>query len=274
MADPPIPPDEGDVLDEISELREDFREYADRNQNKEEIRRAESVHVLTALGVVGGYATFAATGRFPEAINDAILRFFVLISLLFLLAKLATITLRIRLDWDRLDWLDETVLPIGHSLSIFSLMALAVGLFTVRNMDFIPQEVLNVVFPLIGGLVFALFMALVMYGTARTDVKYQESLEQQFQSTLDVLRDCEAITEEKAEELEHRLRLLIVHRDELEWYDYLATLGDASPGELNRSDINRLTKVLNRLEVKVKNDTLDQNDIERLDEVITGYEER
>jgi hypothetical protein len=115
--------DIGKIHSELKEQNNFLKKHLKNERERKKISRAENIHVLVALGVLSSFIALLTSNRITiptlECVQGpadfgCILLIHVALSILFIPAKLATITARPIFDPDWLTDLDEKYLPIIH----------------------------------------------------------------------------------------------------------------------------------------------------------------
>ena len=122
----------GELIDEIRELRGEFREYR-REANQQNVnRRVENVQILVALAVVGAVVTLYSSGiaekEFWQAIIESpywsvILLVFVGSNMVFLLLKLVTVPLIPSFDHQHISFVHNEIEPFLYFFAILGLVS-------------------------------------------------------------------------------------------------------------------------------------------------------
>jgi hypothetical protein len=88
----------------------------DSETTRSQIRRAENVQVAVAVAVVGGSLTLYTSHDLLGTIDPIFTAILSIISSLFLIGKVATLSLRPYIDWEVLDQFDQFVLPLSFTI--------------------------------------------------------------------------------------------------------------------------------------------------------------
>ncbi|WP_313691301.1 hypothetical protein [Halorarum halobium] len=132
-----------DVEAELRLIREDIRESSRHLEEQSQRKRAENIHVLVAVSVLGGYATIYQSVSIEPAIWSAVLRTFVGLSAIFLLAKLTTITFRPVSDRELVTYVDEIIEPIVYILSLYGIISASIVIHLLETFDLRQNALVN-----------------------------------------------------------------------------------------------------------------------------------
>lgn len=258
-----------DDLQDVSQYYEELKEL-------EYKRRRESVHVLIALGIIGGYITFSAgtTELFATEWSQIATYILVGASGLFLFVKMTTVTIRPEFDNYWIELIDETFAPGLYALSVYGLTIVAgVNILSLR-FPTLNEEVLAVIQGVLLVILMFLLLGWVSWKKTRTIVQAEEEMGVELANTLALLDNEGDMDSNHTDELAERFSRLITTRDDLGKIDYFSRLLDVKVSELNRSDRKRIMNLIERIKIKKGNGRPVSEDVDTLEEVLDEIEER
>lgn len=240
-------------------------------------RRRENVQVLIALGIIGGYITFAASesSLFSTSLNQIGLQILVSISGVFLFVKMIAITFRPDFDNRWIDFVDEQIAPALYMLSVLGLTILVGANYLSSQLPGIPEGI--IVFAqgiLFTGLIFG-----VMYWLVRTQfynlAKSDEKLAADISNTLSLLRDERDIDQSRENELIRRFDNVLRTQEDLQDVRiYLYLFRDSDVFDLGSDDRQRISKLLDKIRIRIDEGRPVEDDIDKLEEFLEVIEER
>lgn len=168
---------------EVAQLRERFTEFADliedeleERAEKEKITRAENIHILVALGVLSSFIALYTAERVDLPSLSCftgvsgfgcVLAVHVIASIVFIPAKLATITTRPIYDPKWLSRTDEFILPAAH---VYLLVGSIIPIISLL-IDYNPTHEYFTI-----GYLFIEFIILVV-PTVKYGLKFEEAVQ-------------------------------------------------------------------------------------------------
>jgi hypothetical protein len=240
-------------------------------------RRRENVQVLIALGIIGGYITFAASDRslFSTSLNQLGVQFLVSISGFFLFAKMIAITFRPDINNRWIDFVDERVAPGLYMLSVLGLTILVGVNYISSKLPGIPEEAISFAQTI---LFVTLFLG-VVYWLVRTQfyntAKSEEKLAADLSKTLSLLRNKEEIDESRENAMIRRFDSLLRTQEDLDDIRlYLHMFNDSDVFALNRDDRQRIFTLLNKIKIKLDEQRPVGEDIDKLESFLEEIEDR
>lgn len=275
-SEPPLPTQPEEVVNEVRELRQEFRTYQQESEKQEFRRRRENVQVLVAIAVIGGYASFVSSRQsvFSTQLGQILSQIMVGVSGIFLLVKLATITLRPDFDHRLIEKLDEWLLPFMFVMAIFGLVIVGGASLLLQTIGQVPQQVVVFVQAILFALVFVGALAYASKVRINALVEREEKLRKELANTLSLLRNEGAIEGSKSNELAMRFDRVFTRREDLGKFDILNEMVEGSIFVLTEADRRRLQNISDRIRIRLDEGTLEGEDVQKLDEILTRVEER
>jgi uncharacterized membrane protein YidH (DUF202 family) len=267
----------------LAQLIKQFERYQSKAEERDHQRRRENVHVLIAIGILGAYASFASSNTSILNIGQSQLmtKGLVFLSGIYLLGKLFTITMKPMEDVNSYEKLDEWVLPLFLLISVYGLLAIGLGRIAFRS---IQITLPSIPFPENSGVmvqfitVFTLTVLMIAYMSQirfKRIIQREKALQELLDGTLTSLYFGGAIDQSKKNELEKRFASLFTDEKDIPRLEkYLTLVGLPNKMALTDGDRDRLEKLLNRTGIRFTQGTIEQGDIEKLEEFLSEIEER
>jgi hypothetical protein len=239
-------------------------------------KRRENVQVLVALGVIGGYITFAAGTDeiFTNEASQTIVYFLVGVSGLFLFIKMTTVTIRPEIENYWLEIIDETIAPGMYALSVYGLILIAgINYISVQFPD-ISEDILVFIQGVFLIILVLILSVWVSWKKTNTIIKTEEEMAVELANVLALLNSEDDIGSNRTDELTQRFGRLITTEDDMRKRDYLAKLFDVKISELTPSDRKRINNILERIKIRKSNRRPVSDDVDTLEKILDEIEER
>jgi hypothetical protein len=253
-----------------------IRTYFEKEKEDDLKKRRENIQVLVALGVIGGYITFAA-GRdeiFANEVSQIIVYFLVGVSGFFLFIKMTTVTIRPELENYWLEIIDETIAPGMYALSVYGLILVAGINYVSRWFPNISEEMLVFIQGSFLMILILILLVWVSWKKTNTIIKTEEEMAVELANVLALLNSEDDIGSNRTDELTQRFGRLITTEDDMRKRDYLAKLFDVKISELTPSDRKRINNILERIKIRKSNRRPVSDDVDTLEKILDEIEER